>query len=306
MSDSLLTLLEMIEEALEEAKRDVVPGSTFEYVPATPADIEDENLTIVTLDDGNKYVKKSIKTSSRGRSATRAGKEGEENTKDKIQNYFNDAGLTHKYSVTAPGGYSKNPDVVVVNKLNGDETKIEVKTTIGSNVDLGQGGVQFVGPENNNWKLIKFDNRQLDLAMRYAKFSPIKTKLPLKASQITREQIDSLKNELGIAAQSTRSFNIQDSSPVKNFSHRIAGYYKDKGNKYIIIGDKLLGLDNTKSTNGIPNLGDNQLINDGFGRLLVRFKDHGTHNSYTIVLRTTGTLPEVGLPLSDALPLIFP
>ena len=305
MSDSLLTLLEMIEEVLEEAKRDVVPGTTFEYVPATSADIEDENLTIVTLDDGGRYVKKSIKPSSRGRRATRAGKEGEENTKDKIEKYFNDADLTHKYSVKVSGAYSKNPDVVVINSLSGDETKIEVKTTIGSNVDLGQGGAQFVGPQDNNWKLKSSSDRQLNLAMRDAQFSPINTKLPFEASQITKEQIDSLKNELGIAAQSTRSFNIQ-SSPVKNFSHRIAGYYKDKGNKYIIIGDKLLGLDSGQSKSSIPNLGDNQIIKDGFGRVLVRFKDHGTYNSYTIVLRTTGTLPEVGLPLSDALPLIFP
>ena len=69
---------------------------------------------------------------------------------NKIENYFNDADLTHKYSVKVSGGSSKNPDVVVINNLSGDKTKIEVKTTFGSNVDLGQGAAQFVGPENNN------------------------------------------------------------------------------------------------------------------------------------------------------------
>ena len=301
MSDSLLMLLEMIEEVLEEAKGDVVPGSSFDYVPAPNADKNDPNVVEI---GGALYVKKPMKFSSRGSSSAAAGKKGEENAAEIIKNYFRENKLTNKYSLQITGGSSANPDLKIINNLTGEEIKIESKTKIGSSLDFGQGGLKFVGGDNN-WQLKASSNRQLNLAMRDSVFQTIATQLPENANDATPEILQQLQDELGIK-KSLKSFDIQQ-SPVKNFSHRIAGYYKDKGNKYIIIGDKILGLDNNASKTKIPNLGDNQIVKDKHGRLLVRFKDHQGSKSYTIAQRPANNFPKnIGLPIEEALPLIFP
>jgi len=291
----------MIEEVLEEAKRDVVTGSSFDYVPAPNADKNDPNVVEI---DGVLYVKKPMKFSSRGSSSAAAGKKGEENAAEIIKNYFRENKLTNKYSLQITGGSSANPDLKIINNLTGEETKIESKTKIGSSLDFGQGGLEFVGGDNN-WQLKASSNRQLNLAMRDSVFQTIATQLPENANYATPEILQQLQDELGIK-KSLKAFDIQQ-SPVKNFSHRIAGYYKDKGNKYIIIGDKILGLDNTASKTKIPNLGDNQIVKDEHGRLLVRFKDHQGSKSYTAAMRPANNFPKnIGLPIEEALPLIFP
>ena len=158
MSDSLLTLLEMIEEVLEEAKRDVVPGTTFKLVPADKASEKEREIygvqsEIIIDSDGTPKEIEVVRVPTPLK--TNTGLAAEKHLKTSLETHFQARGLTG-YTVGDPQGSGPNPDVVASTPK--ERIAFEVKNTPSGLVDYGQSDLYF---DNGQWVLVS-DNPHLE------------------------------------------------------------------------------------------------------------------------------------------------
>ena len=298
MSDSLLMLLEMIEEALKEAKRDAVPDTLARLVPIEKASeaeraVYDTELQTIQDPDGTSREIEVVRIPITLKTNTGLG--AEKHLKASVETHFKSRGQRFSdYKVGDPQGSGPNPDIVVTTPT--ESIAFEVKNSPGGLVDYGQSDLFFNGQE---WVLVS-DNPELRRSFDSLKNKiPVNLDIPINTVSVSIEQAKRLANE-GLRA----SVEV----PVTN----IANYYAPK-NRFIFIRNTdsvyCLRKDDPLIKEGIP-----YFANSVSGAITsFRIKNQGKKASpnrrfrFKLTQRIASDKDiEAGMGLDDALPLIFP
>jgi len=301
MSDSLITIMELLKEVLEEELKDDITYIRLDK--ATPQQInyanpnsknKKPNYSIVKNVDGadpeTEFVK--IIGTVKSKSAER-GLSAEKYLKESLEKYFDSKGQSGVYEVSDPQGSGAEPDIIVKNGQI--ETAFEVKNTPYGLVDYGQSDLFFNGQD---WEITSNNVQLKDSFSRIKDKIPKVQGIPKNKSSISTEERDQLVDHLKAAVEIPKD--------------RIIHYYKVK-NRFLYIKsmDSIYCLrENDPLINkGIPYLG-RSLTSDPVA--LFRMKHQGSRAPldrkyrFKMTQRIRENSLQPGMPLGKALPIIFP